>query len=692
MKKLLLIPCLFFCLFSFAQKIGLGEDSRDYTHFIIQLHPGNTIKDVTAQFPMLTVNRCLSKRMNIWLVERDTVSGAEAFLQQLKQNKVIQVAQFNHHIHSRNLVPNDADFPLQWDMQNTGQTVAGVAGTPGDDIDATDAWQVNHNNVTVNGDTIVVAVVDVGFDVTHDDLNFFVNHHEIPNNGIDDDGNGFIDDYLGWDVYDTAGDVNAVLGPDPHSMHCSGIAGAIGNNGIGIAGTCWGVQILRVCGSSDEEWQVVPAYDYLVTMRRLYNDTHGAKGAFIVSSNSSFGVDYGNPADYPLWCAMYDSMGEVGILSCAATTNNQVDVDLVGDMPTTCPSKWLISVTNTNNNDVIQAGTGKINIALGAPGTDIYSTELDNGYGYMTGTSMATPHVAGSIAAMYAAACPKLIDDYYARPDSLDLIIKYMLLSGVTPESSTNNQTSSGGVLNLYHAVLNVQEYNCTGCAYSLTDSITQPTCSNTCNGSILISTDAGQTFAYNQQNLCPGFYPITISDSSGCKQYQYVTLNSPDSIIINSITVNWPHGSSNGNIIVNASAGNYTLAYSLDGINYQATPTLVIDSVGNYTVYIKSETGCIVEEQVLATGVPEIAVVNDWSLYPNPANDVLNISVSVSQTSNVQFSIANILGETVSTQNQTVAAGRHIFSIPTASLPVGMYNLILQSGGTSAKKFIVAR
>jgi len=113
-----------------------------------------------------------------------------------------------------------------------------------------------------------------------------------------------------------------------------------------------GAKILPVYGSSTTESDVIEAYDYVRTMRLLDNSSFGTQGAYVVSTNSSFGVNNGDPALYPIWCAMYDSMGAVGILSAAATANSNTNVDVLHDMPTECPSPWLVSVTGTMRNDI----------------------------------------------------------------------------------------------------------------------------------------------------------------------------------------------------------------------------------------------------------------------------------------------------------------------------------------------------
>ncbi len=153
----------------------------------------------------------------------------------LRENPNVKYAEPNYIVHS-DTAPNDARYLELWGMNNTGQT----GGTAGADIDAERAW-----NVSTGSPSVVVAVIDTGVDYNHPDLaaNIWSNPGEIAGNGIDDDGNGFIDDIHGWDF---ANNDNNPIDDNGHGTHCSGTIGAVGNNGIGVAGVNWHVSIMGV--------------------------------------------------------------------------------------------------------------------------------------------------------------------------------------------------------------------------------------------------------------------------------------------------------------------------------------------------------------------------------------------------------------------------------------------------------------
>lgn len=457
MKKITILLLLFF-----VYSLSLKADSNyKEGELILLLNKNVSQKTLENHFKniWLKPKEVLVPDLNIWLYEYEpSRMSADRVLENVKKDPAVLIAQFNHYVTQRDIIPNDPSFTQQWSLNNTGQN----GGTPDADIDAPEAWGLNTGGLTALGDTIIVAVVDCGFYLTHQDLNFWRNWREIPGNGIDDDSNGYVDDVNGWNAISNNGNITTCT----HGSHVSGIAGAIGNNSNGIAGVNWNVQIMAVQGSSGTESVVIRAYGYVLKQRKLYRQTNGVKGAFVVSTNSSFGVDYGQPSQYPLWCAFYDSLGTEGILNACATANLNINVDVVGDIPTACPSPFMVSVTNTTNTDAKNSGAayGLLTIDLGAPGTNIYSTLASpNSYGNLTGTSMATPHVAGGIAIMYSAGSPAFIQAYKLHPDSIALIVKDKLLQGTDPKPSLQGITVSGGRLNINNSMLLIAGITATG-------------------------------------------------------------------------------------------------------------------------------------------------------------------------------------------------------------------------------------
>ena len=421
--------------------------------FLVLLQTGDDMEKILSKEDLsgrFAIARQISVSPNIYLL-RSSGADDDAALGLLKKTGRILIAQKNHETELR-AVPNDTMYGSQWNMNNTGQT----GGTPDADIDAPEAWDITTGGLTAQGDTIVVAVIDCGADLNHDDLDFWKNYLEIPGNSIDDDTNGYVDDYDGWNAQSQTGNI----GVCNHGTHVSGIVGAKGNNITGVTGVNWNVKIMPVQPSSTNEALVVGAYTYIYNMRKLYNQTNGLKGAFVVATNSSFGVNFGQPTNFPLWCAMYDSLGSVGILNAGAGPNANVDVDVVGDIPTGCASDWLISVTNTNSFDGLSNSCyGDTTIDLGAPGAAVLSTYAGNAYSTSSGTSMASPHVAGAVALMWAAACTEMVDNYRTDPAATALVMKQLLLEGVDTIPALTGLTVSNGRLNLYKALLAVQNY-----------------------------------------------------------------------------------------------------------------------------------------------------------------------------------------------------------------------------------------
>lgn len=431
---------------------------------LVQLKEGVSGRDLmrgNANLKDFTLHRQISEPMNIYTLGFDfTQFNEDEMLRKVWREDAIINAQFDHFVSMR-LTPDDPQFADQWQYINTGQS----GGTAGADIDMDLAWDTTTGGLTPDGDTIVVCVLDGGYDLSHNDMvdNYWINHAEIPDNGIDDDGNGFTDDYYGWSVSNQSDEITQVPW---HGTPVAGIIGAKGNNGIGVAGVSWDVKLMLVAtGSASVESQVLEAYSYPLIARQKYNETNGDEGAFVVATNASWGIDFGQPEDSPLWCAYYDTLGVHGILNCGATINGNQNIDEVGDLPTACPSDYLIAVTNMNHNDVkvTGAGYGATTIDLGAFGAGTWTVEAGGGYGGFGGTSGATPHVTGAIGLLYAAPCPNLVSLAKSNPAEAVLLLKQYILEGVDPNASLDGITTTGGRLNINNSMQLLMN-NCGDC------------------------------------------------------------------------------------------------------------------------------------------------------------------------------------------------------------------------------------
>ena len=386
----------------------------------------------------------LSKLSNIYLLSFcQQGTNVDKIIDALSNNDEVQAVQLNHYIEERATTPNDSQFGAQWHHIQSEDH----------DIDSDEAWDISTGGYTANGDRIVVCILEGGgSDYNHVDLidNHWVNEGEIAGNGIDDDGNGYIDDVNGWN----ASSNNDAISTGSHGTALSGMIGATGNNGIGVAGVNWSVGLMQVQMGGLSESNVIAAYSYPHTMRNMYNTSNGTQGAFVVATNASWGIDQADPAQYPVWCAYYDDLGSVGILNCGATANAQFDIDAVGDMPTGCSSDYMVSVTATNNQDVRTfSAYGATTIDLGAPGENVMMTAAGNSYGTSSGTSFASPCVAGAIALIYSAPCSDLATNALTSPQATADLVKGFIMSGVDPIDQLTNETVSGGRLNVFNSI-----------------------------------------------------------------------------------------------------------------------------------------------------------------------------------------------------------------------------------------------
>ncbi|MHC4387306.1 MAG: S8 family serine peptidase [Planctomycetota bacterium] len=366
------------------------------------------------------------------LIELPAGTTVEEALVSFNQTDAILYAQPDYELtvdSDEQYIPNDPLFDDLWGMHNTGQT----GGTADADIDAPEAWDI----VTGSGD-VIVAVIDTGVDYTHLDLaaNMWVNGAELNGTpGVDDDGNGYIDDTYGYDFYNNDGDP---WDDHYHGTHCAGTVGAAGNNGVGVTGVCWNVKIMALKWMSSSGSGYTSAAIACVE----YSTLMGAN----LSSNSwrQVNTNVPNPA---LEDAIIAS-GNAGMLFVASAGNDSTDNDVIPHYPSSYDCENIIAVLSTDKYDNKSGFScyGLTSVDLGAPGSDILSCEPGGGYQYLDGTSMATPHVAGACALVWSV-CPSLTN----------LQVKDIILRTVDPLPVLNGLCVSGGRLNLHQAILEAE-------------------------------------------------------------------------------------------------------------------------------------------------------------------------------------------------------------------------------------------
>jgi len=384
----------------------------------------------------------LSKAANINLIGYDTLTvNAINLLEEIKKDPQVEYACFDISVESRGDMPDDPNLASQWGLFSIGTEKV---------------WEITKGGVSALGDTIVVAILDTGFDINHEDLkgNIWINKGEKPGDKIDNDQNGYIDDVSGWNFIHQS----AMHVADNHGSSVAGIIGAKGNNGKGISGMNWHVKLMVF--ETRLVSDIIAAYDYIIEQRERYNRTKGKQGAFVVTTNASFGVNKIKCVDQPLWGEMYDRLGAAGILSAAGAANNPWNVDEVGDMPTTCKSDYLMTVLNTNPKDERYAGSafGAVSIDMGAPGQNSFSTRNNNEYGAFHGNSAAAPHLAGAIALLYSIPRQKLAEEAMAFPAQTAMKIRNLLLNNVDKVPSLVSLTATGGRLNVFSSMMKLLE------------------------------------------------------------------------------------------------------------------------------------------------------------------------------------------------------------------------------------------
>jgi subtilisin family serine protease len=375
-------------------------------------------------------------------------------------------------------VPNDPQFGAQWHWPR---------------IKAAEAW-----NLKTGSSNVVVAVLDTGVDLTHPDLkaNLWKNSKEIAGNGIDDDNNGYKDDVYGLNAIDptqTPQDANG------HGTHCAGLIGAAGNNETNVAGANWTVKIMALRflgeGGTGNDADAIECLEYAVKMKQ--------RGVNLrVISNS-----WSGPEVNPALESAFRLAEKAGILNVCAAGNgvrggNGRNIDTSAEYPASYTLNSILSVAASDENDAraISSNYGLKSVDLSAPGTAILSLKKGGGTREDSGTSMATPIVAGA-AALVAAREPALTN----------LQIKTRLLSTVDRVAALKGLMVSGGRLNLHRALSNAT-LRISGLIYRKNGTSRVPLAGAIVklNGKTIVST--GRDGKYLLPDIAPGSHTVSAS------------------------------------------------------------------------------------------------------------------------------------------------------------------------------------
>lgn len=371
---------------------------------------------------------------NAMLVEFSSINGAlstYSMAQNLAARDDVEYVEANTilSINSQEM-PNDTHFSKLWGLHNLGRN----GGQNDADIDAFEAWQINKGSKDV-----LVAIIDTGIVLSHPDLvdNIWQNPGETgvdasgndkSTNGIDDDGNGYVDDTNGWDFVEND---NKPQDGNGHGTHCAGTIGAVGGNSLGVVGVNWEVSLIALKflnkSGNGAISDAIKAVEYATKM-----------GVHVMSNS------WGGGGFSQTMFSAIQKANEAGIVFVAAAGNSASDNNIVAHYPSNYQVENVIAVAATDSSDRLASFSnwGSQTVHLGAPGVNIYSTHLSDGYAYLSGTSMATPHVTGAIA---------LIKSKFPALRAKEL--KDKLLYNVDPVLSLNGKTKTGGRLNILQAL-----------------------------------------------------------------------------------------------------------------------------------------------------------------------------------------------------------------------------------------------
>lgn len=568
--------------------------------------------------------------------------------------------------------PNDPRFNQLWGLNNTAQTNA--------DVNALQAWH------SQTGSDVVVAVVDSGLDFNHPEFasNVWTNPNEIANNGIDDDGNGYVDDVRGWDFVNND---NNPMDDNNHGTHVAGTIAAQGNNGIGVVGVNWNARIMPLKFMNNlgrgTVANAISAINYAV-----------ANGA-VVSNHSWGGTGFSTALSNAI--ARANVAGHL-VIAAAGNSGNNSDISPIFPGAFDLPN--IISVAATDQNDGLAnfSNFGANSVDLGAPGVAIVSTVRNGNYASFNGTSMATPHVVGA-AALLLAQNPAL-----EAPE-----LKAAILNSVDPVNSLAGRSVTGGRLNIAQALLQVaptvnidvspisaqieigqtQQFTASGGTTPYTWSVNNPVVASINNNSVLTALNAGtvQVTAMdaNGDSGASGNITITIPTISVTPGNQFIPQGQTLQLFASGGTPPYSWNVANS-LVANISTGG--LLSALAGGVTQVTATDANGISGNTQITVTQlaaspTSATMAVGQTLQFSASGGSTPYSWSVN-NTAVASINAITGLLTATNLgtaQVSVTDNTGRTDTTGNINIV-DTPVIATPVAVMQVGDSQTLTVAGG----------
>jgi len=331
-----------------------AAETWDSAQFTATLHG----LELARRFDWLSVNQG-----QVMCLLRSPMQTTADLIAELSQDPTVALVEPNYLRWSTDMrTPNDPRFGQLWGLQNTGQAVNGFVGAAHADIGFRSAWGLARPSTN----EVVVAVIDTGLDLTHPDIvnNLWTNPGEIPNNGLDDDSNGYLDDVHGYDFVNGTG---AVTDAGSHGTHVSGTIAASGNNGLGVIGVDFQAHIMALRASMDgtvlDTAAIIEALQYAAMMK--------TRGVNVVAINASYGGGSSSSTE----STAIQAAGNVGIIFCAAAGNDAANHDLAAVYPGNYRLSNMIVIAASDQNDALATFSdyGATTVDLAAPGVNILS-------------------------------------------------------------------------------------------------------------------------------------------------------------------------------------------------------------------------------------------------------------------------------------------------------------------------------